>query len=305
MLVDVRNWVKVSALGLALFGACSGAALADSVPYDQSGAQSSQYNMTTRNTTNADVAYTHAPYYQALRGRTLSVGITLTPPFAFVTDSLSVFQGIDVDLINELQKRTGFSIEGGRPFVINFNELMESAYEGKMDIMGGGITFTPSRAKVFDFSAPFMQTALVLLAKDGSPISDVKDLDGRSLAAESGSTAVDFFPEAKNMHIELKENSSVFMAMYSVHTQTADAVVVDRPMAEFYIQNWPDAGFHVVEQVSGEDPLCLMFKKNPQVSHILQAAYEDMVKDGTVQRIVDSYVHNDANTQTKSLARAQ
>lgn len=305
-MLDVRKWVKGGALSLALLGACSGVALTNTVPYDMSSVQNGQYQVAASKTNNADVDYSHAPYYQALRGKTLSVGFNLTPPFAFVADSLSVLQGIDVDLINELQKRTGFNVEGGRAFVMDVNDLLERGYRGELDVVAGGLTLSQNRAKFFDFSAPYMKTALVLVTGNTSSIRDIKDLDGRRLAATSGSTAAELIQDSGDMRIEMSEASSVFMSLYNVHAKDADAVIVDRPMAEFYIKKWPDAGFHVVKQVSSGDYLGLLFKKNTEVSHTLQAAYRDMVQDGTVQRIVDNYMgHSANNVPVKKLASIQ
>lgn len=289
MLVGIQKWLKVSALGLAVLGACSATAMAEST-FDSTSAQS-QAVTTQDQTKRARGAsdYTQAPYYQALRGQTLRVGITMTPPFAFVTNSLSTLHGIDIDIITELQKRTGFSFEGGRAYVMNFDALMQKGGSGQLDILAGGITLSQSRAQTYDFSEPYMSTSLVLVTRDNSPIKDVKDLEGRSLAAEGGTTASDLFPEAKDMNIRVEKSSSAFMSLYDVYSQQADAVVIDRPMVDFYMSNWKDSNLNIVEQVSDESYLGLLFKKNPNISRPLQEAYRDMVQDGTVQRIVDQY----------------
>lgn len=269
MFKTVRNWLKLSALSVALMG-CSDLALANTV-----------------DRTNVDT--NASAYKQALQGQTLRVGAFISPPFAFISDSMSNLHGIDVDIIRELQKRTGFKLEGDRIVIMNFDEMMENGKNGRLDIMGGGITLSRARQQFFDFSAPVMTTTSVLVRGNNSHIDDVSDLHGRKLAAQAGSIGETLF-ENSPLNVSINRTSSAFMSLFDVYSHNSDAVIIDRALVEFYQQNWPDSRLHIVQELSEESNLGLLFKKNALVNRHLQDAYQDMIEDGTVQRIVSSYI---------------
>lgn len=270
MSLGIINWVKCGVAGLALMGVCSSLAYAEA-----NTAQTSQES-----------------YAQALRGQTLRIGVTLAPPFAYITDSMSNLHGIDVDIIHELQKRTGFSLDGDRIVVMNFDEMMNAGRNGRLDVLGGGITLSESRNKIFDFSEPYMKSALVLVTRRNDTIRGIEDLNGRRLAAENGSTASDVLPEAKNLNVEVETTPTAFMSMFDVYSNDADAVVIDQPMVEFYINNWGSSNLEIIDQVSDPEHLGLLFKKNAQISRPLQEAYHAMIEDGTIQRIVEKHTES-------------
>lgn len=266
MFSGLVNWFKLGAMSLALVVGCNVPAMADTA-----------------------TSQGKAEYSQALRGKTLRIAVTLTPPFAFITDSMSELSGIDIDLIRELQKRTGFNIEQDRMVVMQFDAMLDAGRQGKADILGGGITLSDSRRPYFDFSAPYMESSLVMAVRKSDNIHSIQDLKGRRLAAEHGSTASDLIPSAKELNIATETTPSAFMSIFEVHSNDADAVILDKPMIDFYIHHWPESNLTVVEELSHGDKLGLLFKKSDDISGPLRAAYDDMVKDGTVERIVSKY----------------
>lgn len=283
MLKFVRNWLKAGALSVAVMG-LAGVAQADSM-------NPSDVAQTTEGVVNHSARTQIPSYHQALKGQTLRVGVFISPPFAFITDSMSKLHGIDVDIITELQKRTGFNLDGNRLLVMNFDEMLEVGKKGGLDIMGGGITLSRSRSQFFDFSAPSMNTSLVLVSRANNNIEDIQDLDGRNLAAQSGSTGASLFEES-DISVNVTNSTSAFMSLYEVYREKADAVILDRTLAEFYQSNWPNAGLEIVQELSDDSNLGLLFKKNAQVNNCLQAAYQDMINDGTVDRIVATYMES-------------
>lgn len=220
----------------------------------------------------------------------LSIGMSMQPPFSFLTDSLSEVQGVDVDIIKELQKRTGFKIRGNQISFMHFGELIELGRNGKMDIIAGGITLSDSRRAFFEFSEPHLAVPLVLVARSNDNIQDIPDLKNRTLAVENGSMAADFIPNANELNIGMTKTTSLFMSMYAVHTNKADAVAVDEPMARFYIENWNASNLEVVRTLSQPSALGFLFKKNSDFNPHLQAAFNEMLEDGTITRIFDKYM---------------
>lgn len=282
MLVELRSWIKLSALSMAVTMLCSNALAID-------GAESAPNSQAAPISQPAPASQATVASQLPLAGQELDVGLTVIPPFAFITDSISKVNGIDVDIVLELQKRTGFKLKNDRFNVMSFSELMDLGAEGKVDILGGGITLSDGRRPIFDFSEPYMLSPLVLVVRTDSDIKSVNDLRNRKLSVEAGTTAVDYFPNAEELNISLDENPSAFMCIYSVHAGLADALVMDEPMIAFYIDNWTDSKLKIVEQISEPGDLGLLFKKNAKFTPHLQLAFKEMAADGTLEKILDKY----------------
>lgn len=276
MSLALRKFLKVSALSLAVMGLSTSAVLADrGLTALQVGAHES-----------VATAESSLP----LAGRELDVALTIMPPFAFISDSFSDVKGIDIDIIKELQKRTGFKLKNNEFNLMNFGEMVDLGREGKLDILCGGITLSEGRKAYYDFSDPYMDSALVLVTGRNGNINNIDDLRNRTLSVEAGTTAIDYFPNAESLNIKIAENPSAFMSIYAVHDKTADALVMDEPMIMFYINNWKDANLEVIAPISEPSNLGLLFKKNAEFTPVLQAAYKDMVADGTIRRIIERYM---------------
>ena len=57
-----------------------------------------------------------------------------------------------------------------------------------MDIAAAGMTMTQERAKNVLFAAPFYESKLVILAPNGSGITSIDDLQGKTVAVQMGTT---------------------------------------------------------------------------------------------------------------------
>ena len=126
------------------------------------------------------------------RTETLTIGTrTGSPPFAFV-NSKNEWVGFSIDLVEELvvpalSKKLGKTIklekkESAPPTRI---PLLTS---NAVDLIAETMTDTRVRRDSVDFSLTFFITGAQFLVKKGSPIKSIKDIDGKRIAAQQGST---------------------------------------------------------------------------------------------------------------------
>lgn len=226
-----------------------------------------------------------------LEGVTLEAAFSVAPPFVVVSNSFEQPSGIDIDITKELQRRTGFSLKNGGVQIMNFGDLMNLASKGDVQIAGGAITLSSSRAKVFDFSGRTVGSRMVIVARKDSNITGFDSLNNRHIATEAGTVAEDLIPEDANIHVTLDECPTNFMAIYRVSRGLSDAVIVDEPLIQFYIDNWANSNLEIKYVVPDSDSnLGLLFQKNTKASKALQAAYRDMERDGTIKSIINKYL---------------
>src|SRR3990172_9657900 len=115
---------------------------------------------------------------------------TPSPPFRFINKQ-NEWVGFSIDLARlvhaNIEKKLGKSVKF---------ELKESApatripllSSGAVDLIAGTMTDTRSRRESVYFSLTFFATGAQLLVKKGSPIRGVKDIAGKRIGAQQGST---------------------------------------------------------------------------------------------------------------------
>lgn len=112
-------------------------------------------------------------------------------PFGYV-DEYGEYQGYDVYLARRLAADLGVELELVSVDAPNRVEYLQSA---KVDIILANFTVTPQRAEVVDFALPYMKVALGVVSPDNALITDVAQLEGKTLIVSKGTTAETFFFE--------------------------------------------------------------------------------------------------------------
>jgi len=126
------------------------------------------------------------------RTGTLTIGTrTGSPPFAYI-DKQNEWVGFSIDLIEQLILPS-VSKKVGKPVKLEKKEstpptriplLTSSA----VDLIAETMTDTRSRRDSVDFTLTFFVTGAQFLVKKGSPIKGIKNIAGKRVAAQQGST---------------------------------------------------------------------------------------------------------------------
>ncbi|WP_072681182.1 transporter substrate-binding domain-containing protein [Arcobacter sp. LA11] len=127
--------------------------------------------------------------------KVLKVGMELAyPPFE-MSEKDGTPSGVSVDFAKALGKYLG------REVVIEniaWDGLIPSLKTGKVDLIISSMTITEERKKSIDFSIPYAQSSLAILANKESGVKSIDDLNvaGKKVAVKKGSTG----------HIYAKDN---------------------------------------------------------------------------------------------------
>jgi polar amino acid transport system substrate-binding protein len=117
----------------------------------------------------------------------LRVGMELAyPPFE-MRDEKGEAKGVSVDLARALAESLG------RPLEIQnlpFDGLIPALKTGKIDLILSSMTATEERARVIDFSDPYLKTGLCLLVGAKSDAKSIADLNksGKTIVVKKGTT---------------------------------------------------------------------------------------------------------------------
>lgn len=169
----------------------------------------------------------------------LKVGSDVTyPPFEFVDEKTNEFKGFDVDLINAIGEEMGKKIE-----IINtaWDGIIPGLLNGNYDALISAMTITEERAQAVNFSDPYFATGqVIVLRADNTTIHGPKDLEGKVVAVQIGTTG-DFEASKVKGVKKIARFNTTPEALQEVLNGAADAAVVDELVAREFIKQNPGA----------------------------------------------------------------
>ena len=118
----------------------------------------------------------------------LVVGTGVYPPFSYLDENGSP-SGIDVDILTEACRRTGFVPEF---HYINWEDKSELLENGSIDVIACCFSMTDREDK-YRWAGPYMQGRQVIAVVADSDIQTLDDLAGRVVAVQSASTSEKIF----------------------------------------------------------------------------------------------------------------
>ncbi|VLH40223.1 ABC transporter substrate binding lipoprotein-amino acid transport [Streptococcus pneumoniae] len=123
-------------------------------------------------------------------------------PFGYV-DNDGSYQGYDIELGNQLAKDLGVKVKYISVDAANRAEYLIS---NKVDITLANFTVTDERKKQVDFALPYMKVSLGVVSPKTGLITDVKQLEGKTLIVTKGTTAETYFEKTyfEKNHPEIK-----------------------------------------------------------------------------------------------------
>lgn len=129
---------------------------------------------------------------------------------------------------------------------VPFDELLSSLREGKGDIVAAGMTITPERAALVDFSTPYLPDIEEILVcnTEGMRIKSLEDLSGKEIYVRQGASYVahlenlNTWLEAKGLSPvvvrETEENISTEDILELVNAGIINLTVVDKHVAQVW-----------------------------------------------------------------------
>lgn len=228
------------------------------------------------------------------RTETLTVGTrTGSPPFAYV-NSKNEWVGFSVDLVEqivlpEVSKKVGKTVklekkESTPPTRI---PLLSS---NAVDLIAGTMTDTRTRRDSVDFSITFFVTGAQFLVKKGSPIKGIKDINGKRIAAQQGSTNARIIREKapKAVLREFPDQPAAFQALLQgqVDAYTNDGI----QLAGLKLKAPNPAQWDVVGDFYSYEPYGMAMRKNDSdFRNVVNSALMDAIESGRFFEIYDKW----------------
>jgi polar amino acid transport system substrate-binding protein len=219
--------------------------------------------------------------------KTITVGVNSeNPPWIFADDG--EMTGFEADILEEFAKRAGYEIEyKSAPF----STVLTGVQSGQWEIAMSSIWIKPERAKVMDFADPYYDSGIGMMTrKDG--ITDLSQMEGKTFGSDTGSANEAWLIEAQDKYgpYEIKSYDYWVDAALDLEAGRIDGVVVDDPIALYYIQQHPDSNLVMKLYIPGfKAGQALAFKKGSPLRDEFNKYQNEMKRDGTLADIHEKW----------------
>ena len=169
---------------------------------------------------------------------------------------------------------------------------------GNIDLIWNGYTMTPEREKKVAFTNSYLKNRQVIVTLSNSNINTLKDLKGKTVTTQDGSSSLDTLFENQKLTKSFKNGEPVLFDSFNdcfmdLEAGRSDAVVCDEILAQYYIFKNDPSKFHVLTEDLGEESYSIGLRKNSNLIDPLNKTLEDMKGDGTIAKISNKWFGKD------------
>lgn len=214
-------------------------------------------------------------------------------PMAYALGSNHQFVGYHVELCEKVlaQVAPQAKIEY---MAMTAQNTMPLVQNGTVDLGCGPTTNNESRQKQVSFAVTTYVSEVRMAVPADSKITSLKELNGKTIAASAGTTAVQLlrkFARDNNMELPTQLGKDHYESFMLLESGRAEAFVLDDNLLAGVIATSKNPkGYKIVGEVLGSEPIALLFRKDdPSFKKAVDDALVGMMKSGEVAKIYDKW----------------
>ena len=212
------------------------------------------------------------------------------PPYEFYGDDGQP-TGIDVEIAKAIAAKLGYELE---VVDIEFAQCIPGVQSGKYDFSAAGMTVTEERKQMVQFTDTYATGIQSIIVPEACEFEGLDDF-----VAENGTVKVgvqmattgdlyttwDYEDEGKGT---VERYASGAAAVQALLAGKVDCVVIDNePAKNFVAQN---EGLKILDTAYAEEEYAMAFAKESPIYADFNAALAELIADGTVQGIIDTFI---------------
>lgn len=222
--------------------------------------------------------------------------------FSYLNDQTGKHYGLEVDIANEMAKRLGYAdVE----FVsVTPDSRKDMLLNGEVDCLVACYSIADSRLENFDFSPAYYTDRAIVMVENSSLITDVEQLEGKTVGIMSGSNAGPVFAtkmyELGVIGPDVVENTDEYtqyqgilvkkIATYeelskALETGEVDAAAMDNSIASTYMNEERS----ILDVNLGDQEYGVATQKDSELSSNVASAIQEMLDDGTIAAYIDKW----------------
>ncbi|HJF65748.1 MAG TPA: transporter substrate-binding domain-containing protein [Slackia equolifaciens] len=222
--------------------------------------------------------------------------------FSYLNDQTGKHYGLEVDIANEMAKRLGYAdVE----FVsVTPDSRKDMLLNGEVDCLVACYSIADSRLENFDFSPAYYTDRAIVMVENSSLITDVEQLEGKTVGIMSGSNAGPVFAtkmyELGVIGPDVVENTDEYtqyqgilvkkIATYeelskALETGEVDAAAMDNSIASTHMNE----DRSILDVNLGDQEYGVATQKDSELSSNVASAIQEMLDDGTIAAYIDKW----------------
>ena len=205
------------------------------------------------------------------------------PPYEYYDGDNIV--GIDAEVAALIADKLGMELEIAD---IEFDSIVPGVQQGKYDMGMAGMTVNDERLEKVNFTSSYAKGVQVVIVKEDSEIKSIDDLEGKTIGAQQGTTGAIYAADDYG-----SDNVTTFasgnLAVEGLKTGKVDCVILDNEPAKAYVK--ANTGLKILDtEYANEDYAIAIAKDNTELMEKVNAALEELIANGELQKIVDKYI---------------
>ncbi|WP_032121353.1 amino acid ABC transporter substrate-binding protein [Clostridium amazonitimonense] len=204
--------------------------------------------------------------------------------------------GFDIDIAKELGRRLNLEVK----FQPIDWAMKETELKNKnIDVIWNGYSITEERKEKVEFSDPYVENRQVIITLKDSNINKKSDLEGKKVAVQSGSSALDAINKEEELMKKFQNGKPITFdtnneALMDLESSRVDAVVADEILSRYYTTQRGSEKYKVLSEDFGKEQYGIgMRKGDKKFIEEINSILNNMKRDGTTSKISSKWFGED------------
>ena len=216
-------------------------------------------------------------------GEPLTVGSDIPDP-PFEQGKAPNYEGFDIELMEAIGEKIGRKPEFKDT---SFETIFRDVAQGKFDAVISAATITEEREKAVDFSNPYYLSEQAVLVEEGSDVKSISDLEGKTVAAQQGTTGLELAKEELGGS-EIRPFPEGPDAVNALKAGTVEGVIIDAPVAQNAVEK--SGGVEIAEKIPTEEEYGIAVAQGEtDLLDEINKGLEEVMDDGTYKTIYEKW----------------
>ena len=205
------------------------------------------------------------------------------PPYEYLDDSGEIV-GIEPEIMQLIADKLGLELVMD---AMDFDSALLAVQQGKSDIVMSGCTVTEDRKLVMNFTDSYTTAKQVIVVPEGSEIT-LDTLGEYNIGTQRGTTGFIYTTDDYGED-HVTGYDTYTLVFQALQNGQVDCVVLDDAVGVAFVAEIP--GLAILETAYAlEDYAFGVDKNNDALTKAVNDALNELIADGTVQAIIDSYI---------------
>ena len=224
------------------------------------------------------------------------VGVDVFEPYTYTTENGEIV-GFDIDCMKWIAAEKGYEVTFD---YIDWDALATYLQTGKRDIICSGLSITPDRAEVIDFTDPYWTISIDVVSQAGKDFTMEQFYNGDlKIGVQAGCSAFEGLEGylGEELYAKMKKDGNIVdtystfaLSMQDLKNGRVDVVLFDSAGIKTQIDNNPGV-FELVGSVEGTEELfaAAVKKGNNELREILNDGYAKLMASDDWNVLVEKY----------------